>query len=132
MELIRKKVQDVEPSRFDSLEEGDILFIDSSHVAKIGSDVNFLFFEILPRLAKGVLIHIHDVFVGFEYPLAWVAQGKAWNEMYVLRAFLQYNQSFKILAFNTFLEHFHQAEFQQHLPLCLKNTGGSIWLQKTK
>lgn len=81
------RVQDVPLSLFDSLSAGDILFIDSSHVCKTGSDVNFLFFEVLPRLKSGVYIHIHDIFYPFEYPKSWVYEGVAWNENYTLRAF---------------------------------------------
>lgn len=61
--LVREKVEDVDPSFFDRLEAGDILFIDSSHVSKIGSDVNHLIFNVLPRLQPGVLIHVHDIFL---------------------------------------------------------------------
>jgi len=71
-ELIVQKVQDIPPGYFETLDEGDILFIDSSHVCKTGSDVNFLYFEILPRLKPGVLIHIHDIFLPLEYPQEWV------------------------------------------------------------
>jgi hypothetical protein len=52
--------------KFAALGENDILFIDSTHVAKVGSDVNYLFFEVLPNLNPGVLIHIHDIFYPFE------------------------------------------------------------------
>jgi hypothetical protein len=67
-ELIREKVQPLDPALFERLGPGDMLFIDSSHVARVGSDVNYLAFEVLPRLAAGVLVHVHDVFYPFEYP----------------------------------------------------------------
>lgn len=128
--LIEKPVQDVDLSLFEKLGKDDILFIDSTHVSKTGSDVNFLMFEVLPRLAKGVKIHFHDIFYPFEYPKEWVIEGKrSWNEDYILRAFLAYNSKYKIIAFNTFLEEFHQKWFEEHMPLCLKNKGGSIWLE---
>ena len=66
--LLTQKVQDVELSNFEALGENDILFIDSTHVSKIHSDVNWIFFEILPRLNSGVSVHLHDVFYPFEYP----------------------------------------------------------------
>jgi hypothetical protein len=128
--LIPQRLQDVPLSAFESLKAQDILLIDSSHVSKIGSDVNHLFFEILPALNTGVLIHFHDIFYPFEYPRDWIYKGCAWNENYILRAFLQYNYSFKIVFFNTFLEHFHKQLFEKEMPLCLKNKGGSIWIQK--
>lgn len=130
IELLESALQDVAIDRFAALESGDILFIDSTHVAKIGSDVHFIFTEILPALARGVYVHFHDVFYPFEYPKTWVYEGRAWNEAYILRAFLTFNEAFEITLFNTFLEHFHREYFTQHMPLCLKNEGGSIWLRR--
>lgn len=125
-------LQDVNIELFDKLNENDILFIDSTHVTKTGSDVNLILFEILPRLKKGVLIHFHDIFYPFEYPKDWVFnwKGFGWNEDYILKAFLMYNNKFKIILFNTFLEHFHKDWFSENMPNCLKNEGGSIWIQK--
>jgi predicted O-methyltransferase YrrM len=129
---INSNLQNVELELFDQLKENDILFIDSTHVAKTNSDVNRVLFEILPRLNKGVLIHFHDIFYPFEYPKQWVLgwKGFGWNEDYMLRAFLMYNNQYKIVMFNTFLEHFHRSWFLENMPDCLKNPGGSIWLQK--
>jgi hypothetical protein len=129
-EIIPKPVQEVDVSRFDELQQGDILFIDSSHVAKVGSDVNRIVFEILPRLAEGVFIHFDDVFYPFEYPKEWAEEGRFWNEDYFLRAFLQYNSAFKVRIWNQFLAEFHAEELAQAMPLCMKNTGGSLWLQR--
>ena len=86
--MIEKPVQDVPLELFRGLEANDILFIDSSHVSKIGSDVNFLFFEVLPILKPGVFVQIHDIFWPFEYPKAWYDLGWAWNEVYLVRAML--------------------------------------------
>ena len=130
IKIIGSRVQDVDLAEFDSLEAGDILFIDSTHVSKIYSDVNRLFFEILPKIQNGVLIHFHDILYPFEYPREWIYEGRAWNEAYLLRAFLQYNGSFQIVLMNTFLERFHRGYFEQAMPLCLKNPGGSIWIRK--
>jgi predicted O-methyltransferase YrrM len=130
MKISGSRVQDLDLEEFDSLEANDILFIDSTHVSKIYSDVNRLFFEILPRIQEGVLIHFHDIFYPFEYPREWIYEGRAWNEAYLLRAFLQYNSSFRIVLMNTFLERFHRDFFEQAMPLCLKNPGGSIWIRK--
>jgi hypothetical protein len=130
IEIIPHPLQEVDISLFSSLAPGDILFVDSTHVAKVGSDVNYLFFEILPSLPCGVYVHFHDIFYPFEYPREWIYEGRAWNENYMLRAFLEYNGAFRIVFFNTFLEHFHEARFAAEMPLCLKNKGGSIWLQK--
>lgn len=128
--ILATRVQDVEAGLFQQLAANDILFIDSTHVSKIGSDVHYLLFEVLPALQSGVHIHFHDIFYPFEYPKEWIYKGWAWNEAYLLRAFLQYNNTFRIVLFNTFLEHFHGERFLAKMPLCMKDTGGSIWLKK--
>jgi hypothetical protein len=127
--ILELPVQDVPLDIFDELDHGDILFIDSTHVSKIGSDVNFIYFEILPRLKPGVLVHIHDVFINFEYPREWVEEGRVWNEQYLLRAFLSFNSRYKILLMNTLVEDLYEDWFQENMPLCLVNRGGSIWLK---
>ncbi|MFM0733396.1 class I SAM-dependent methyltransferase [Paraburkholderia sediminicola] len=128
--IVESRVQDVDLGVFSTLEENDILFVDSTHVSKIGSDVNRLFFEILPSLAKGVYIHFHDIFLPFEYPPQWIYEGRAWNEAYLLRAFLQYNQTFQVVLMNAFMGMFHGAFFHEKMPLFMKNTGGSFWIRK--
>jgi hypothetical protein len=136
--ILARNLQDVETGLFSELSAGDILFIDSSHVSKTNSDVNHVFFEVLPRLASGVYIHFHDIFYPFEYPSAWVYQGRAWNEAYTLRAFLQYNDRFTIQVFNSFLETFHAAAIARDMPLCARyskqsmipTSAQSLWLKK--
>ncbi len=130
--LIPSRLQDIDLAEFEVLEANDILFIDSTHVSKINSDVNRVFFDILPRLSPGVHIHFHDIFFPFEYPREWIYEGRAWNEAYTLRAFLQYNNTFRIVLMNTFMEIFHEEFFRARLPLCLNNTGGSIWICKER
>ena len=96
-ELIIQKVQDTPLDVFETLEKGDILFIDSSHVSKTGSDVNFLYFEVLPRLKPGVMIHVHDIFLPEEYLREWVIdENRSWNEQYLLRALLMYSNTFQV------------------------------------
>src|SRR5688572_372990 len=94
--FIKKRVQDVDLRLFGKLSHNDILFVDSTHISKIDSDVNYVLFNILPSLSPGVLIHFHDIFYPFEYPREWIYNKRAWNENYILRAFLQYNSAFKI------------------------------------
>ncbi len=127
--LYQQNVQTIPIDVFEELEEGDFLFVDSSHVAKTGSDVNHLIFEILPKLASGVVVHFHDVFYPFEYPKKWVFQGRNWNEDYFLRAFLMYNNEFEILVFSDYLHKFHKESFK-NMPLTYKNAGGNLWLRK--
>jgi len=126
---IKRKVQEVELVEFKKLEKGDVLFIDSTHVVKTGSDVNYILFEILPLLKKGVLIHFHDIYHPFEYPKSWILNGFGWNESYFLKAFLMYNSSFKIILFSDFLVKYHKDKFD-HLPLFLNSPGSSLWLEK--
>lgn len=130
IKLRQSPLQDVETNLFESLQANDILFIDSTHVCKTYSDVNRIFFDILPKLASGVHIHFHDIFYPFEYPKKWVYEGRAWNEAYLLRAFLQYNSAFQVVLMNTYMEHFFDTFFFQNLPLCMKAKGGSIWIRK--
>jgi predicted O-methyltransferase YrrM len=123
-------VQEVPSSIFEALEAGDLLFIDSSHVSRIGSDVNHLLFEVLPRLAPGVIVEVHDVLWPFEYPKKWILRGSAWNEAYLVRAFLQYNDRFEIVLFNSYLAHRQRAALEELAPQALASPGGSLWLRK--
>jgi predicted O-methyltransferase YrrM len=125
-------LQAVDLGIFRSLEANDILFVDSTHVSKLGSDVNRILFDILPSLHKGVLIHFHDIFWPFDYPTDWVKRGIAWNEAYVLRAFLEYNDTFEVLFFSAYLHKKFSSWFRDNMPLYLKNAGGNIWLIKQK
>jgi hypothetical protein len=127
--LLECKVQDVGMEVYQQLENSDILFIDSSHVCKTDSDLNHIFFEIMPTLKPGVIIHFHDIFYPFEYPKEWVLAGKNWNEIYFLRAFLMNNSNYEIIFFNDYL-HKTKKELFENIPACNLNTGGSLWLRK--
>lgn len=127
--ILEKSVQNVPLSTFEDLNAGDILFIDSTHVAKTGSDVNYIIFQILPRLKSGVHIHFHDIFYPFEYPKEWVFMGRNWNEAYILKAFLMYNQEFEIKLFSNYLYNHHKNAFKD-LPLCSNNYGANLWIEK--
>jgi hypothetical protein len=128
--MISRRLQDTDPRIFEELESNDILFVDSTHVSKVDSDVNHIFFNILPRLARGVHIHFHDIPYPFEYPKEWVYEGRAWTEAYLLRSFLECNTCFTVVLMNTFLEYFHREWFERKMPLCLKDTGCSIWIRR--
>jgi len=129
-ELKKDLIQNIDPALFSSLQADDILFIDTSHVTKAGSDVNFIVFEILPLLKPGVVVHFHDIFYPFEYPKEWLFKGIFWNEAYLLRAFLMFNPSFEILLFNGYLNHFMSERIRSRMPLCALEPGASIWLRK--
>jgi len=128
--LVYEPVQRVALETFGALQKGDILFVDSSHVSKVGSDLNFIFFEVLPVLNSGVIVHFHDIFWPFEYPRQWILDGRAWNEAYLLRAFLQYNREFEVLFFNSFAARRFRPFFEARMPLFLQNPGGSFWMRK--
>ena len=128
--LISSKLQSVPVSTFEQLHSGDILFIDSTHVSKIGSDVNYLFFEIFPRLKKGVYIHLHDIFYPFEYPKEWIYSGMIWNELYLLRAFLQNNRDYEIIYFQNMMEKRQSNLLLDKWPLKEPVHGGSFWMRK--
>ena len=127
--IIEKNVQKVPVEVFEELQEGDILFVDSTHVVKTGSDVNYILFEILPRLKKGVLIHFHDIHFPFEYPREWVLNGFGWNETYFLRTFMMFNSQFEIIFFADYLHKFHKEAFAD-MPLTYKSTGSNFWIRK--
>lgn len=137
--ILRALVQEVPAGLFANLHENDILFVDSSHVAKTDSDVVHLFFNILPSLNKGVIVHFHDILWPFEYPSLWHDLGRAWNEAYFLRAFLQYNGDFRILYFNSMMENHHGHFLRSEMPLAMKTPSApltpgnsSLWIRKIK
>ena len=128
-EIRAEPVQSVDLSAFDVLEPGDVLFIDSTHVARTGGDVVHDVFEILPRLASGVRVHFHDVFYPFEYPRDWVFEGRAWNEIYLLRALLSYSTRYRVVLWPSMLATLHPDQLTAALPLAMPYGGGSIWLE---
>jgi hypothetical protein len=141
-QILQDRIQYIPLSVFAELEAGDILFIDSSHVSKTGSDLNHILFNIVPSLPVGVHIHFHDVFYPFEYPEKWVSAGVAWNEAYALRSFLQYNHAFEIELFTSYLVKCHRDLLNESCPLTLESErelptlqdapGGSIWLKRSR
>ncbi|MEB3065661.1 class I SAM-dependent methyltransferase [[Mycobacterium] zoologicum] len=124
----RDTVQNAPFQLFDALQKGDILFIDSSHVLGKESDVNRIFFQILPRLRPGVIVHLHDIFYPFEYPDAWADW--PFNEIYLLQAFLSYNNVFQIMFFNSWFWREYPDVVSRYLPEAAIDKPGSIWLQK--
>ena len=125
--LMRQLAQDVPLSRYEELDPGDILFIDSSHVAKAGSDVCWLLLHVLPRPKPGAVVHLHDIFWPFEYPAAWLREHRDWTEDYLLNAFLSGNTSWEILWFSSWIWRCHPEVVPEHLRGA---DPGSIWLRK--
>lgn len=127
-----RKVQQLEPEWFDQLQTGDILFIDSSHVCKTGSDVNHLYLKVLPRLRPGVIVHIHDIFLPCEYLKSWVLdENRSWNEQYLVQVMLQHSQRYRVL----FANYYAFLRYPQLVVDALATGkghgygGGSLWLQ---
>jgi len=113
LELIQKRVEEIDTSFFSCLEANDILFIDSSHTVKFGSDVCYEMLEILPSLNSGVWVHVHDIFLPKDYPAEWLLTRRlALNEQYLFEAFLAFSSAFTIRLANHWLlqEHLDQAK----------------------
>jgi predicted O-methyltransferase YrrM len=130
--LIRKPVEEVDLDTFQNLEENDILFIDSSHIIRPGNDLLHIFFEILPILKKGVIIHIHDIFSPRHYPKEWLTEKmRFWNEQYLLEAFLHNNHDYQVLFTANHLVKSHYEDAKKVLIHLKPNSEpSSFWMQK--
>jgi hypothetical protein len=130
--ILEEKVQDVDLEVFAQLQPGDVLFVDSSHVAKTGSDLLRELFEVLPLLPVGTFVHFHDIFYPFDYPAAWlIDQNRSWNEAYFLRAFLMYNAQFKVHFWSDYLGLFSRDQAHgDQAPSLLPTRSSSIWLER--
>jgi hypothetical protein len=129
--LVESKAEDVDISLFSSLEENDILFIDSSHVVRTGGDVNFIYLELLPRLKPGVLVHLHDIFLPAEYPREWVMDKHIfWTEQYLLHAFLAFNSAFRVLFGTAMMLERHYETMRATFPEVPWPGGASFWIQR--
>lgn len=97
-EVHRRRTEDIDPATFSELGAGDVLFVDTTHTVKTGGDVPRLILDVFPRLREGVLIHVHDIFIPYDYPREWVIdRRRAWAEQYLLQAFLAFNDSYEVL-----------------------------------
>jgi hypothetical protein len=98
---------------------------------KIGGDVNYLFLEVLPRLKPGVIVHVHDIFLPFEYRRDWVLDKfRFWTEQYLLQAFLTFNSEFEVLMANYYLSRYHQEQLKAIFPNLSRWIGGSLWMRR--
>lgn len=132
IKVIRKKVEDVNVDFFSELGGDDILFIDSSHVIRPQGDVLFEYLDLLPRLNKGVIVHIHDIFSPKDYLDSWVSNEiKFWNEQYLLEAFLTSNRDWKIIGALNYLHHHHYDKLKDKCwYLIPEREPGSFYIQK--
>jgi hypothetical protein len=133
LEVLRKKIEDIDISLFAELEKGDILFIDSTHMVRPQGDVLCEYLEILPTLKPGVIVHIHDIFTPHDYPTKWLSQGILWNEQYILEALLSGGNSFEIIGALNYLVHNHWEKVSVAFPVLKSEKGrepGSFWMVK--
>ncbi len=103
----------------------------STHVLRTGSDVCYELFEMLPRLAPGVLVHFHDMFWPFECSRIWVVEeNRSWNELYAVRAFLTDNAHWRVVMFNDYMARLERDLVENTYPTFYRNSGGALWIQK--
>jgi predicted O-methyltransferase YrrM len=121
-------IQDIDIATFTALREGDILFIDSSHIYQPGSDVFDIIHRILPVLRHGVYIHVHDMFHDFQYPVEW--NNTEWNEQETIFHILQSKPQYHMQFFTSYMAHNYPDIFRQTFPSLVHTAGGSLWLKK--
>ena len=120
-----------DPSLFADLVADDILFIDSSHEVKPGNDVVYLYSHILPALRRGVLVHIHDIFLPYEYPYEWIVRERwPWTEAYLVQAMLAFGDAFQVVWPGHFLQRTLPG-FRSHFANFTRGNAQSLWLRKT-
>jgi hypothetical protein len=130
--LERVSAQQVPLETFERLQAGDVLFVDTTHTVKLGSDVNFIVLEVLPRLAEGVLVHLHDIFLPYEYPRKWLEDyGLYWTEQYLVQAFLAFNSGYEVLASSHALQRDRRDAMAELLPPgSVDWPGGAFWMRR--
>jgi len=131
-ELRAERAQDVPLEEFEALGEGDVLFVDTSHVAKTGSDVNFVILDVLPALAPGVYVHFHDIFLPYEYHRHWVENGPYWNEQYLLQAFLALNPHYEVVLANHALLRTNYDRLRGVVPSLHTHQPSAFWIRRRR
>lgn len=128
--VIQEPIQTLSPERFHSIiESADILFIDSTHTVKIGSDCIYIYLVLLPSIQKNILVHSHDIFLPFGMPVEWARDFHIyWTEQYLLYAYLLHNPAARVLLGTTYV-----AEFVKDKAEALSRGrpigGGSLWYE---
>jgi hypothetical protein len=135
IEVLRKRLENVDLTIFSILKENDILFIDSSHIIRPQGDVLTECLQILPLLNPGVLIHFHDIFTPYDYLNHWLLdEVKFWNEQYLLEAFLSCNKNFEIVLALNFLNKKFRNKMVAKFPMLMQqeenNEPKSFWIRK--
>jgi hypothetical protein len=126
--FVRARVESAPLELFAELEPGDILFIDSSHELRAGNDAAHLFCRVIPVIAPGVVIHVHDIFLPYEYPKPFFFGYPSWGEQYVLHALLA-GGGFELIWPGHYLQR-TRPELAQTLPFLLNGLAQSFWISK--
>ena len=115
----------------EMLHEGDLLFINSTHIIRPQGDVLFEYLQLIPSLESGVFVHVHDVFTPRDYLDEWLLEEKRfWNEQYLLEAILSNSHRYEVLLANNYLRHDHPAEFERVCPYLLAGAEpGSLYFR---
>ena len=131
-EIRQEEVQDTPLELFQDLDERDVLFIDTSHTVERGGDVPWIYNRILPNLRRGVVVHLHDVFLPGDYPENWVTQGRPWNELYLLQSFLVFNSGFEVVFGVRWMMQHHRAALEEAFGDLGPHSevAGSLWLRR--
>jgi hypothetical protein len=131
IDLIRKRVEAHDLDWTQELEDGDLLFIDSSHIIRPQGDVVTEYLQILPKLSKGVYVQVHDIFTPRDYPKQWIVDDvRFWNEQYLFEALLSNTDRYRIVAALNYLKHEHYSELQRVCPYITANREpGSFYIQ---
>jgi predicted O-methyltransferase YrrM len=134
VEVIRERVEDCADDLVRTLERGDFFFIDSSHVIRPQGDVLHLYQHLIPQVAPGVIVHVHDVFTPRDYPATWVIDDRRlWNEQYLMEAFLAFNPSFEVLLAVNWLANDRRDWLTEACPVLMKKPGaqpGAFWMRR--
>jgi Methyltransferase domain len=131
----REDITKVPVDMFRQLARDDVLFVDTSHVLKTGSDVQYLFLDVLPQIPVGTLVHVHDVFLPREYPMSWLTDLRFANEQYVLQAFLAFNDSFEVVWSSAYMHHRHSerlAALFHSYDAAASRQGASFWMRRLR
>jgi len=132
VELLYRRVEELDTGFFHQLQQNDILFVDSSHVVRTAGDVCFLILDVLPRLREGVIVHFHDIFIPYDYPREWLVEKHIfWTEQYLLQAYLADNPKVEVLFASNFMAHEHPHDLKITFPNALWWGGGSFWIRKS-
>jgi predicted O-methyltransferase YrrM len=132
-ELRTERVQDTPLDVFDQLGANDVLFVDTSHTVKTGGDVPWIFNQVLPRLQPGVVVHLHDIFLPWDYPEDWVFQGKGWNEQYLTQSFLVWNSAFEVMFGTHWMIRTHWDSLTRAFPAMVaedQRDSSALWIRR--